>query len=180
MKKLFSHILLSLFFFSCTKKNKETISSKPLKFTDNEIVNYVEYCNDRFHLCIDYPSTFRMLPESINGDGRSFINDTDSATITIYGVINLDNNGLNRYIDLTKNLVDIKGIDNIKNGVLIYGIDKNSGYIHKEKIITKQIKNKRDSANDFIDIIGTLQINYPKVKNKKYIKFWETIRKNFK
>lgn len=180
MKKILSYILFSIFLFSCTKENKETISSKPLKFTDNEIVNYVEYCNDRFHLCIDYPSSFRALPEPINGDGRSFINDTDSAMITIYGFINSENNDLNSHIELAKNMLDIKSIDNTENGILIDGIDKNSGYIYKEKIISKQIKNNRESADDFTDVIGTLQLSYPKDKQKKYTKFWEIIRKNFK
>lgn len=180
MKKLLSYILLSIFLFSCAKKNKETISSKPLKFTDNEIVNYVEYCNDRFHLCIDYPSSFRALPEPINGDGRSFINDTDSATITIYGFIDSDKNGLKSHIELTKELVEIKKINEFENGVIISGVEKESGYLYKEKIIIKPVKNIDKSIGNSNNIVGTLQLSFPKNKNKKYTKFWDIIRKNFK
>lgn len=176
MKYLVLFILSSFFIISCKKEPKESISSKPLEVSNNEIVNYIKYCNDRFDVCFEYPSNFGALPEPANGDGRTFSNEPDAAQIIFFGFLDQSNEGLNAQLMLSQDLINIKRIDTLKNGYEITGIDKETKRLHYEKILTKP---SVSPSNDSVNIIYSLQFVYPKNKNDKYKSYWKKLSGKF-
>lgn len=163
------------------KGTQETIESKPLEVSDNEIVNYISYCNDRFDVCFDYPSNFNAQPEPANGDGRTFRNEIDSSEITLYGYLDQENEGLEGQIELYKNFLDIQKMDEIKNGIEIIGKNKDNGFIHKERIYIKPDSKAGTYENgDPMNVIYSLQFTYPEDKSQKYKSYWSKMVKKLK
>ena len=46
--------------------------------------SYNQYCNARFGFCVSYPSTFKALGESDNGDGQEFISSDGKSSLLVY------------------------------------------------------------------------------------------------
>ena len=175
-------LLIIISVFACKTEDKEVILSKPLKVSDNEIVNYIPYCNDRFNACFDYPSNFGAQPEPADGDGRSFINKIDSAEITMYGFLDHENGGLANQIDLLKEFMDIETLTEIQSGIEVSGVEIESGKIHKERILIKPDTTSGITlANgEPVNIIYSLQFVYPKSKDKKYQFYWQKMTEKFR
>ena len=173
-------IVIIITFFGCQKDNTETIQSKPLEVSDNEIINYISYCNNRFDACFDYPSNFGAQPEPANGDGRTFLNELDSAQIVMYGFLDDNNEGLKTQINILNEYLEIEKLTDIPNGYELIGKDKESGKIHKERILIKP----DSSAGKYKDgkpmnIIYSLQFVYPQSKEKKYQNYWHKMTEKF-
>lgn len=165
---LFVSIVL---FFGC-KKDSEHIESKKLSTSDNEIVNYVEYCNDRYDMCFDYPSNFGAKPDPINGDGRVFINKPDSAEIVMYGFIDETGNDLQSQLDVLGDMLKDEKITKIENGYEISGILNENDYIFHEKILVKKNDNN-------VQVVSGLQFTHPKSKKSKFAGYWENMTEKF-
>ncbi|MDO5654664.1 MAG: hypothetical protein Q4G27_00825 [Flavobacteriaceae bacterium] len=180
MKKI-SIFLIVFALISCKKESGESITSKRLEVSDNEIINYLEYCNDRFEICIEYPSNFSAQPEPANGDGRTFVNRIDSAEIILYGFMDLDNEGLEGQMSIINEMIDVSSLEKSPNGLDIKGIDNETGRIHYEKV-----RIKTDSTAGLnkdgtpINIIYSLQFVHPKSKEKKFRDYWSRIHSRFK
>lgn len=174
-------LLLIFILASCKKDNSETITSKRLEVSDNEIVNYVEYCNDRFNFCFDYPSNFGPEPEPANGDGRTFINDIDSSEIVLYGFLDQSNEGIDGQLEVLKEFMEVESVQQIKHGYDVRGIEKESGKVHLEKILMKadSTAGKYDDGKP-VNIIYSLQFVYPKDKDAKYRDYWKKMSTKFK
>lgn len=50
-----------------------------------ETISYGHYVNVRYKFAIDYPAKFIPLPESDNGDGRTFSSKSDQAQLIAFG-----------------------------------------------------------------------------------------------
>lgn len=176
--------MLLLAFVGCSKENKdpqEVIESKPLEISGNEIVNYMTYCNDRFDVCIIYPSNFNAQHEPANGDGRTFRNEIDSAEIVLYGFIDQTNQGLQPQLDLYKEFLEIDSQTKIENGYEILGQDLETGFKHKERIFIKPDTTAGTYADGTpMNIIYSLQFTYPVDKDKKYRKYWSKMIEKLK
>lgn len=171
---LFLILLLSV---SCkNNQNKEIISASPIVVSDNELVNYIEYCNNRFDICIFYPSNFSPMPEPINGDGRTFTDEPDNAEITVYGAIIDKKHGLEDELNAIKSHIDISETIDIPNGFEIVGTERNSNLIHHE-IIT--IKNKMQNENK-VNVLHNLTFTYPESKKNKFRNYWKIISQKIK
>ncbi|MBV7441875.1 hypothetical protein KRX57_10630 [Weeksellaceae bacterium TAE3-ERU29] len=166
---LFLILILSI---SCkNNQNKEIISAKPIVVSNNELVNYIEYCNNRFDICILYPSNFDPLPEPINGDGRTFTDEPDNAEITVYGSNVSENYNLEDELNSIKSYVNISEIIDLPNGFEILGTEKDSDLILHKIII---IKNKMQNENK-VNILHNLTFTYPNSKKKKFKSYWKII-----
>lgn len=102
-KAVFISFILSLCCCACSVQHEES-KSTAASSTDSSVVKespiakdssmkpfgFENYCNSRYHYCIDYPSTMTAQPEATNGDGRVFLNLKDSASLTVYGTIGID------------------------------------------------------------------------------------------
>lgn len=173
-------LLLIITFIGCKNENKETIQSKPLEVSDNEIINYISYCNDRFKACFDYPSNFGAQPEPANGDGRTFLNEIDDAEILMYGSTDHNNGGLSAQIDMINEYVEIDELTELSNGFEISGKDRESGNIHKERMFIKPDSSSGTYDNGKpVNIIYSLQFVYPKDKSKKYQSYWPKMIEKF-
>ena len=174
--KRFSLLLLVFALFSCKNESKETISSKKLEVSDNEIVNYVEYCNDRFKICFDYPSNFGAQPEPVNGDGRSFLNEIDSSQIVLYGFLDQGNEGILAQRDILEEVMEIENFSAFKNGFEVEGTENESGFMHLERVMIKADSTAGTYQNgEPINIIYSLQFTFPESKSDKYLKYWDKI-----
>ena len=166
---LFLTLILNV---SCNNnQNKEIILAKPIVISDNELVNYIEYCNNRFDICIFYPSNFAPLPEPINGDGRTFTDEPDNAEITVYGSNVNKNYNLEDELNAIKSHVNISEQIDLSNGFEILGTEKNSNLIHHEIIIIKsKIQN-----NNKVNVLLNLTFTYPYSKKNKFKNYWKII-----
>lgn len=176
--------VLLLAIIGCKSENKgpqEVIESKPLEISGNEIVNYMTYCNDRFDVCMIYPSNFSAQHEPANGDGRTFRNEIDSAEIVLYGFIDQTNQGLQPQLDLYKEFLEIESQNKIENGYEILGQDLETGFKHKERIFIKPDTTAGSYADGTpMNIIYSLQFTYPVDKDKKYQKYWSKMIEKLK
>ena len=167
--------------FSCKNGTQESITSKPLEVSDNELINYVEYCNDRFDVCFDYPSNFGAQPEPVNGDGRTFLNEIDSAEIVLYGFLDQGNEGLHTQLDILNEMMEIDDLIESTNGIDVRGIERESGKIHHEKLrIKPDISAGTYDDGSPVNIIYSLQFVYPTSKQSKYNKYWDKMSEKFK
>lgn len=178
----FAIFLILISIFACKSEDKEIIRSKPLEVSDNEIVNYIEYCNDRFNVCFDYPSNFGAQPEPANGDGRTFLNQIDSAYITLFGFIDHDNIGLSHQIDIMKEYMEIETLTEFPNGIEVIGTEIETQKTHKERILIKPDSTSGITLTNGepVNIIYSLQFVYPKSKEKKYQLYWRKMTDKFK
>lgn len=177
MRRLFTVLILLLFFYGCNKnKVEEIIVAKPIKVSDNEIVNYIKYCNDRFNMCINYPSNFNPLPEPSNGDGRSFTNKPDGAEITVFGAISNEKDPLSYELETIKLDTNILKLTEFENGFAFYGVDVKEKVTRKGKVILR----KKIEGKDTIKITHNLTFSYPTNKENKFKNYWNVISEDFK
>lgn len=179
--KNFGIFILLLFVMSCQKENQESIVSKQLEVSDNELINYVEYCNSRFDICFDYPSNFSVQPEPVNGDGRTFKNDIDSSEIVLSGFHDQGNEGIEAQLAILEQIMEIDTVIEFQDGYDVRGIDKEDGRVHFEKLMIKA-DSKFGHYDDGtpVNTIYSLQFIYPKSKEHKYRDYWEKMTAKFK
>ncbi|MRI63853.1 hypothetical protein EDM00_07605 [Ornithobacterium rhinotracheale] len=172
--KIGQYLILVLFFFSCKGKvEQEIIVAKPMDISENEITNYVEYCNNRFDICMNYPSNFKPEPEPTNGDGRVFSNEPDDAEIRIFGSTFSPNSQIKDILEILKEELEIYNLKKDKNRVEVFGLNKTNNHLHHEIIIIKkQAKSKNDE-------LCSLSFTYPHAKRKKFKSYWRIISNSF-
>ncbi|MXV38336.1 hypothetical protein GO491_06540 [Flavobacteriaceae bacterium Ap0902] len=163
---------VSIFLFNC-KKESETIKSKQLEISENEIINYVEYCNDRYDMCFDYPSNFGAQPDPPNGDGKTFINKLDSSKITMYGFIDETGDELEELLSVTGKMLNDEKITKLANGYEITGIQANNNQVYHEKLIVK-------NSEEGLKVVTGLQFMHPQSKTSKFNGYWESMTEKFK
>lgn len=139
-------------------------------------MNYIEYCNNRFDICILYPSNFTPLPEPINGDGRTFTDTPDKAEITVYGSIINDNYKLKDNLDEIESYVNISDVSDLPNGFEVLGTEKDSDLVHHEITIIKEKK----QGDNTIKVLHNLIFTYPSSKESKFKNYWDIISENIK
>lgn len=174
-------LFLVFLMFSCKQENSESIVSKPLEVSDNELINYIEYCNSRFEICFDYPSNFSAQPEPVNGDGRTFLNKIDESEIVLYGFHDQGNEGLESQLDILNEVMEIDSIVEIENGYDVRGVDREDGRIHFERLMIKpDIESGTYEDGTPVNIIYSLQFLYPKEKQEKFKGYWEEMNAKFR
>ncbi|MGI9527498.1 MAG: hypothetical protein ACR2MS_10355 [Weeksellaceae bacterium] len=164
--------VLSLLLIQCSKKG-ESIESKQLSTSDNEIINYVEYCNERYDMCFDYPSNFSAQPVPLNGDGRTFINKPDSAEIVMYGFIDETGSELNNQLEVLGDMLKDEKITKLDNGYEITGILLDNGFVYHEKLLVRNGENN-------LQTVSGLQFTHPKSKTQKFSGYWKSMIEKFK
>ncbi|MGV4528871.1 hypothetical protein [Ornithobacterium rhinotracheale] len=173
--KLLKYIALVTILAACKGRvEQEIIVASPIDISDNEITNYVEYCNNRFDICMNYPSNFNPEPEPTNGDGRVFSNKPDGAEIRIFGTTFSPRTQLEEIVQSMKKELEIYNLKQDKNRVEVFGFDKeNNNLYHEILIIKKQAKSKNDE-------LCSLSFIYPHAKRKKFKSYWRIISNSFK
>lgn len=173
--KIWYYLLFITLASACkSKTEEEIIVAKPINISENEITNYVEYCNNRFDMCINYPSNFKPEPEPTNGDGRVFSDEPERADIRLYGTQYTAENQMNEILNDLKNEIEIYNLKKYKNRVEIFGIDKEKQLFLYQILLIKKI----DSYDD--DVLCSLSFTYPYEKHKKFKSYWRVISSSFK
>ncbi|WP_283670554.1 hypothetical protein [Candidatus Ornithobacterium hominis] len=170
------YIFLFFIFFCCQSKNIESVEAKPLEITNEELFNYIEYCNDRFNFCFSYPSHFSAQPSSANGDGKTFINKLDDAKIIAFGELDYDNAGLEPHLHFIQDQIKIQDSARVPYGYNFIGFGKNDGKIYHERILIKE----KENANSKVNVIYSIQLSYPQKHQKKYTQLWANLMGNLK
>ena len=171
---LLSFIFSFFMFLGCENKKEETVVSKKVEVSGNEVINYIEYCNGRFNMCIYYPSNFAPQPEPSNGDGRTFTNDPDEAEIIVFGSLDTENRGIKEVLDLSKSMLNSPKVEEVPHGFYLTGMEKDTRKIHHEIIVLKE-----DTANQPNEI-HNLVFTYPVDKKRKFRRYWKQISRDFK
>lgn len=172
----YHYFILFLTLFGCKSKNSESVEAKPLEITNEELFNYVEYCNDRFNFCLSYPSHFSAQPSSVNGDGKVFKNKLDNAEIIAFGELDDNQTGLEPHLSFIHKQIEIQDSAKVEYGYNFIGVGKKDGRIYHERILMKE----KDEANGKVNVIYSIQLSYPKKHQKKYTQLWANLMHNLK
>ena len=151
------------------KKNHiEVIEDSNMKLLQNKVnkedLSYLDYCNNRFSYCLEYPSNFVKAQESGNGDGQNFHSEDMNANISIWGEIVM--NGISG-IEINYNR------DLNHYGLVKYKYLSDKSYIisgqYQDKIFYKKVVCKTiNYFGEITEILVSFIIHYPESQKKKF------------
>ena len=123
------------------------------------------YCNERFHFCIKYPSSFKLKEEAANGDGAIFVSADKKAEIRAYGSLAIE--GMDQLEHEFKQASgDVKVTYQAKkaNWFVFSGTDKKGNLIY-QKTAKKNIDYLGDKNTP---VFQTIRLIYPPEQKDQY------------
>lgn len=155
-------------------ESNENEMEKSESVADNQQIKdeFIEYCNDRFGFCLNYPSDFIPQPEPQNGDGRTFLSEDGQVKILTWGnLYDSEFNSLETAYEYA--------IDTSKGQVVECQVRKNNFFVVSGEEEGAVFYQKTIQKQEFGDILS-FYIRYPKEESERFDAYCEKIFKEFK